>query len=273
MKKLLILFAVLIVTASGSFAVGVNPEAIIQYNSGIDYYKEGNYDGAITAFRSAIKIDPTYVDAYYNLGSVLEYTQQYEAALAVFKQVIVRQPNDYDSVYKAAWLSVKLGQYDKAKSYLGIIPPTCPRGKDAQMLGAQLDLGAQKNQSAAKPTVSQSSELLENIKCPTGVTSDSKGNIYVAEFNDNAILKITPDGKRVILVKSDKISGPMGLACDKNGNIYVANYNKNNVLKISSLGEITVLIGNVKKPYCLYLEGSLLYISCQESNSVLKYRL
>ena len=34
------------------------------------------------------------------------------------KQIILRKPDDYESVYKAAQLSKKLGEPEKAKMYL-----------------------------------------------------------------------------------------------------------------------------------------------------------
>jgi tetratricopeptide (TPR) repeat protein len=43
------------------------------------------------AFRRAIELDPNYIDAYYNLGLILEYLKQDEKALDVFKQIIVRK--------------------------------------------------------------------------------------------------------------------------------------------------------------------------------------
>ncbi|MBP7211367.1 tetratricopeptide repeat protein [bacterium] len=275
LKNLFITFVLLLSTALGAVATGVNPQAIIEYNNGIDFYKEANYSAAVSSFREAIRIDPSYIDAYYNLGSVLEYQQQYEAALAVFKQVIVRQPNDYDSVYKAAWLSAKLGQYQHALDYLSIIPSSSPRGADARALAAQLNLSLPKktaSSTASKPVV-LTTKIFTNLASPTGVTTDSKGNMYVAAFTTNTIMKVTPAGKRIVFAKNAKISGPIGLACDKAGNLYIANYNKNNILKVSTVGEITTLVSNVKKPYCLYYTNGVLFISCQGSNSVLRYRL
>lgn len=278
MKKIIILFTILLLAAPNIFAAPVNTEAMLQYNQGIDYYKIGQYDEAIAAFRSAIRIDPSYIDAYYNLGSVLEYLQQYDAALVVFKQIIVRKPEDYDSVYKAAWLSYKLGENEKAKTYLKIIPSSCPRAKDAQALASQLDyvLTPQKTvslQPKPKSSVNETSGLYQDISAPTGITSDNEGNIYIAEFNNNAILKVTPDDKRIVYIKNSQISGPVGLAYDNSKNMYIANYNKDNVLKVSPLGEVTVLISNVKKPYCLYIKGGMLFVSCQGSDSVLRYKL
>lgn len=281
MKKIFILLAILILTTSSvpnsAFAAESTTEAMLQYNQGIDYYKIGQYDQAITAFRSAIKLDPNYIDAYYNLGSVLEYLEQYEAALAVFKQIIVRKPEDYDSVYKAAWLSYKLGQMQKAKTYLGIIPANCAKAGDAKILADQLDndLPEETAQAPAeaKGTVKQNSGLYENIPAPTGITADKDGNVYVAEFNTNTIVKITPDGKKMLFLKDPKINGPIGIAIDNANNMYIANYNKDNVLKVSTYGEVSLLVGNVKKPYCLYINGNVLFVSCQGTNSVLKYKL
>jgi tetratricopeptide (TPR) repeat protein len=276
MKKFFITFAILLMTAVSTFAAGVNPQAIMQYNDGIDFYKAGDYEAAINSFQSAIKTDPSYIDAYYNLGSVLEYCQRYNDALNVFKQVIVRQPNDYDSVYKAAWLSAKLGQYKHAMEYLSIIPTASPRGADAKALEEQIKGSvpqAEAKGSTPKPATGLKSQLFSGILSPTGVTTDSRGNLYVAEFTNNAIMKVTPAGKKILFVKNPRISGPMGLACDKAGNVYVANYNKNNVLKISTVGEISVLLSNIKRPYCLYYTNGMLFISSQGSNSVLRYKL
>lgn len=287
MKKLFVLLSILVLTASISFAGEINTDAMLQYNQGIDYYKTGQYDQAIDAFRAAIKLDPNYIDAYYNLGSVLEYLQQYDAALAVFKQIIVRKPDDYDSVYKAAWLSYKLGEPQKARTYLTIIPPTCARANDARALASQLNgsIGTQSYSNTSpvpstktvslqsKSNLNQSSGLYKDISAPTGITSDKEGNVYIAEFNSNTILKMTPDDKKMVYVKDTQINGPIGLALDKSKNLYIANYNKNNVLKVSNLGEVSVLISNLQKPYYLYIDGNVLFISCQGSGSVLRYKL
>ena len=287
MKKILILllttvFLGIFVPASAQYA---NTQAILHYNKGIDYYKSGLYDKSIAEFRTAINIDPNYIDAYYNLGAVLEYMQQYDAALTVFKQIIVRKPEDYDSVYKAAWISYKLGANDKAKTYLSLIPPNCPRAKEAQDLAAKIEFAMQKSQSkpdldeVSEPepepetNIPQTSGVYENLPSPTGITSDKDGNIYVAEFNTNTIIKITPDNKKIVYLKHSKINGPIGLAIDKSQNMYIANYNKDNILKVSPYGEYSVLMKNVKKPYYLYISENMLFISCQGTDSVIRYKL
>ena len=255
-------------------------EAKLQYNLGVDYYKVGQYDRAMASFRQAIDIDPNYIDAYYNLGSILEYLKQDEAALAVFKQIIVRKPDDYESVYKAANLSYKLGQPDKAKTYLSLIPAESGIYNKAQQLAASLNTNMQavketqsQIQQIDKPKIEQTNGMYNDIASPTGITSDKNGNVYVACFSDNMIYKITPDGKKIIFIKDAKINGPIGMVSDDAGNIYVSNYNSNNVIKITPSGTITVLISNIQKPYGVHINGNLLFVSSQGANSVLRYKL
>lgn len=284
MKKLLITLCILSLTGFGIAKADdfYEPytEAKLQYNQGVDYYKIGQYDRAMASFRQAIAIDPNYIDAYYNLGLILEYLKQNDTALAIFKQIIVRNPTDYESVYKAADLSVKLNELDKAKSYLSLIPPESTVYSKAQSLANSMNTDMQtiktQEDKVAKTDVhqiDQSNGMYNNIASPTGVTTDKNGNLYVACFSDNMIYKITPDGKRILFVKDAKINGPIALANDNSGNIYVSNYNSNNVVKISPAGAISIQISNVQKPYGLHVADGMLFVSSQGSNSVLRYKL
>lgn len=278
-KKILLILIVVISAVNISFAAEVSTEAKLQYNKGVDMYRVGRYEEAIEAFRKATELSPDYIDAYYNLGSILEFIKQDDAALSVFKQIILRKPTDYEAVYKAAALSVKLGQPDQAKSYLSLIPQTSIVNSKAQELASTLKTDMQTirqeqkelNQQSEK--ISQTNGVYDNLGSPTGMITDKNGNLYVAGFSDNAIVKISPNGDRRLFVKDSRLNGPIGLEIDSAGNIYVANYNANNVLKISSTGVVSVLIGNIPKPYCLHIDGNLLFISAQGSNSVVRYKL
>ena len=77
----------------------------------------------------------------------------------------------------------------------------------------------------------------------------------------------------MIFLKSDKIKGPIALASDSVGNIYVSNYSANNVLKITPDGLCTVLVDKLDKPYGLHVNGDMLFISCQGSNSIYRQKL
>lgn len=278
-KKILLLLIVAVSAVNISFAAEISTEAKLQYNKGVDMYRVGRYEEAIDAFRKATEISPDYIDAYYNLGSILEFIKQDDAALSVFKQIILRKPTDYEAVYKAAALSVKLGQPDQAKSYLSLIPQTSIVNSKAQELAASLKTDMQtirqeqKEIAQQSEKISQTNGVYNNLGSPTGMITDKNGNLYVAGFSDNAIVKISPNGDRRLFVKDSRLNGPIGLEIDSAGNIYVANYNANNVLKVSSTGVVSVLIGNIPKPYCLHIDGNLLFISAQGSNSVVRYKL
>ncbi len=256
-------------------------QAKIQYNQGIEYYQTGQYDQAAECFKKATELDPNYIDAYFNLGSLMEYLKQDDLALNAFKQIILRKPDDYEAVYKAAELSKKLGQLDKAKMYLTLIPQDSLIGQRARELAstmefdvptAQADAQAPESFTDANPK-NDSNGVYSNISSPTGIVTDNVGNLYVAGFSDNTIYKISPDNQKIVFIKSPKIDGPIGLERDMSGNIYIANYNKNNVLKVDTGGNITEIITNIQNPYCMHLNGDLLFVSAQGSNSVIRYKL
>ena len=255
----------------------------ISFNLADVLYKQKRYEEALNILKQIARDDVAGMhapDAYYNLGLILEYLKQNDTALAIFKQIIVRNPTDYESVYKAADLSVKLNELDKAKSYLSLIPPESTVYSKAQSLANSMNTDMQtiktQEDKVAKTDVhqiDQSNGMYNNITSPTGVTTDKNGNLYVACFSDNMIYKITPDGKRILFVKDAKINGPIALANDNSGNIYVSNYNSNNVVKISPAGAISIQISNVQKPYGLHVADGMLFVSSQGSNSVLRYKL
>ena len=274
-KKILAAFALTLGLSLSALAYEVPMDAKLDYNQGIDYYKLGFYERAIESFRNAIKAYPDYIDAYYNLGSVLEYLKQYSEAITVFKQLYLRNPNDYEVLYKLAFLSVKLEDYTKASEYLNLIPQTSEYYSQGQELATIIKQHTimPKPQGNPKSNIASYTGVYENILSPTGVTTDKNGNIYVATFSDNSIIKITPENKRVVFFKSSQIHGPISLASDDVGNIYVSNYSANNVLKITPQGIATVLVDKLNKPYGLHVNGDMLFITCQGSNSIYRQKI
>ena len=115
--------------------------------------------------------------------------------------------------------------------------------------------------------------LLDNFESPAGMSVDSEGNIFVACYSDNSIVKVDKANKRTNFVKGNLLDGPVGLAIDKYDNIYVANFDANNIIKITKGGIASVFMSNVSKPYFLYIKNDVLYISEQGNDAVLKYDL
>lgn len=273
LKKIIVTF--LLALTIPVYAAEIPVDAKLDYNQGIDFYKLGMYERAMESFRSAIRTYPDYIDAYYNLGTVLEYLKNYSEAITVFKQIYLRNPNDYEVLYKLANLSSKIEDYTKAGEYLSLIPPSSDYYKQAQELAESIKVNTTLpvQQSNTPSKIATQTGIYENILSPTGITTDRNGNIYVAAFSDNSIIKISPDNKRTVFLKSSKISGPTSLASDETGNIYVSNYSANNVLKITPQGTVTVLVDKLDKPYGLHVNGNMLFITCQGSNSIYRQKI
>ena len=276
-KKLLIVLLGILLLSSTAFAR--TEEAVIpmdanrEYNNALDMYKLGKYEEAIACFRTAIRLYPDFIDAYYNLGSILDYLNQGDEAIYVLKQIISRKQDDYEAAYKIAQISIKLGDKRTASEYLALIPATSEFYIQGKELIMKHNLTPTTPAGKTKSKIPQNSSMYLNISSPTGISTDSDGNVYIASFSDNAIIKVTPDNKRMIFFKNSILKGPIAIANDALGNMYIANYNANNVLKISKNGHAEVFIQNAPKPYAVHVGGNMLFVSCQGSNAVIRKRL
>jgi sugar lactone lactonase YvrE len=99
---------------------------------------------------------------------------------------------------------------------------------------------------------------------PQGVVTDSGGNLYVTDTNNNAVRKITPAGNVTTFAGSTnnstlgtgtpgsangngtaaRFNFPSAIAIDPGGNIYVADSNNNAIRKITPAGNVTTLAGS-----------------------------
>jgi sugar lactone lactonase YvrE len=73
---------------------------------------------------------------------------------------------------------------------------------------------------------------------PVGLQFDSTGTLYVANCNNNTIVK-QRDGKLSLYVSSSSFSCPAGLAMDDSDNLYVTNYGHGIIHKITPDGSIS----------------------------------
>jgi len=292
-KPLIIIFILCLTFLWANSSYAYDPDAVRSYNQGVDLSKNGNYQEAILLFRKAITIDSTFTDAYYNLGSLYEYLGNKEKALEAYEELVKRDSTDDDTAYKVGYIYSQKNNYKKALDYLNLVAPGSMKYADSQKLIKKINLKISESTASQAPKVEKSvpakpvpvkvektvkkelsKVVIKNFNGPTGITKDFKGNLYVANYIENSIIQILPDGKRTVLAKGNPISGPIGLAADNSGNIYIACYLSNEIVKINPQGKIISVLKGINKPYYVYIDKSgILYISEQGSNTVIRLKI
>jgi len=91
---------------------------------------------------------------------------------------------------------------------------------------------------------------------PTGIAVDYFGNIYVADYGNDTVRKVTPAGVVTTIAGSAgqtgtvggtgsaaRFNGPDGVGVDSSGNVYVADANNNLVRKVDVTNFVTTVAG------------------------------
>lgn len=122
-----------------------------------------------------------------------------------------------------------------------------PSGDVTTFAGSLLGLSGSVNGTSTVATFSQ----------PASLAFDSTGNLFVSEFGNHKIRKITSTGVVTTFAgstasgSSDGIgtaasfSNPLGIVIDSSDSLYVADQHNNMIRKITSLGVVTTIIGSL----------------------------
>ncbi len=107
----------------------------------------------------------------------------------------------------------------------------------------------------AKNDSTLAADTLPSFYSPSGIAVDASGNLYVADYGNNLIRKITPAGIVSTLAGTGfegsvnaagnlaSFNGPSGIAVDAAGNIYIADSGNNLIRKIDPSGTVSTLAG------------------------------
>ena len=100
--------------------------------------------------------------------------------------------------------------------------------------------------------------LGSGFNSPAGVAVDGRGNVFVADADNNAVKEILAPGYTTVNTLGGGFSRPIGVAVDGNGNVFVADYDNNAVKEILAPGYTTVntLGSGFNQPFGVAVDGS-----------------
>jgi uncharacterized protein (TIGR03437 family) len=132
-----------------------------------------------------------------------------------------------------------------------------------------------------------------NLYSPSGVAVDSAGNLYISDYLNNAVRKVSGGNISTVAggaaevgtagfsgdggsATSALLSGPVGLAVDSAGNLYIADSGNNRIRMVTPGGTISTVAGNgtfgvLHQPFGIALDAAgNLYVADSANNRIRK---
>jgi len=128
------------------------------FQSGQRYFEKGQYDEASIEFTNAIKIDPAYADAHYQLAETYLNLQQQGRAYKEFARTVELRPDDYQSRIAMANLLILGRDFPHAQEQADILLKKRPSDPAVYALTSSL-LAAENNFPGAIGEIQQTIAL------------------------------------------------------------------------------------------------------------------
>jgi tetratricopeptide (TPR) repeat protein len=141
MKHLPMVCLIAAVAASPVFGAGSAPmetpeetakserPAVTMYNQGVELMQEKRFAQAQKKFEEAVKLDPTFAEAYNNLAFTLrkQGSANYKQSLALYNRAIELKPKLAEAYMYRGILYSQMGRKADAQSDLAVLKKLSPR--------------------------------------------------------------------------------------------------------------------------------------------------
>jgi Flp pilus assembly protein TadD len=101
------------------------------YEEGMDLLSEGKYHEALTSFRLALKDSPGDTVVLQQIAIAYTRIGMIEEAVKTYRHVLQKEPNASGAHYGLAYLLLRSGDRDEARSHLRAFLDHAPKGADA----------------------------------------------------------------------------------------------------------------------------------------------
>ena len=116
--------------------------------------------------------------------------------------------------------------------------------------------------------------VASGLNLPRGVALDRAGNVYFADYTNNAIKEWTAANNTVTTLVASGLNGPIGVAVDGAGNVYIADTGNNAIKEwIAADNTVTTLIASgLNQPWGIAVDGTgNVYIADTLNNAIKKW--
>lgn len=131
-------------------ALEINPNYVESLNNmGIEYAKSDQHQQAVAHFQKAIALKPNHSTAHHNLGKSMIHLGRPDQAEALFQKALQINPDYSEAAYDYGWLLLQQQRFNEAEAQLRQVLQVAPSRVDAwQNLGIALFHQGQMEQAA-----------------------------------------------------------------------------------------------------------------------------
>ena len=174
------------------------------FGEGVAENRAGNFGRAIAKFEEVLRIMPSCIDCYYNIGIAYTRLEDYPSAEAAFKKALEIKPDFTTGYYGLAAVYDKQGKLEEAArarsqaNRLAVEAMALGRARAQNIVSQAIIFFNAGNVAEAKRQFQEAAKLdpnLAGVHYWLGVTNLAEGNRRAAESRFERYLLLAPDGQ------------------------------------------------------------------------------